>query len=85
MIRAYSCPSPTDEGGDDLENMAASSSLQAWFDTDALEVRENDNLDVVATTEQHSKTALRLDVQIEPPEEGLRQLRIHHGSCFFFF
>ena len=53
----YSCPSPTDGGGDDLENLAASSSLQAWFDTEALEARENDNLDVVAATEQHSKTA----------------------------
>ena len=31
-----SCPSPTDEGGDDLENLPASSSLQAWFDLEVL-------------------------------------------------
>ena len=65
----YSCPSPTDEGGDDLENMAASPLLQVWLDTEALEAQESDNLDVVATTEQHSKTAFRSDVQIEPSEE----------------
>ena len=65
----YSCPSPTDEGGDDLENMAASPQHQVWFDTEVLEVRENDNSDAIATTEQHSKTAFRSDVQIEPPEE----------------
>ena len=51
----YSCPSPTDEGGDDLENMAASPPLQVWFGTQVLEALERDNLDVVATTEQHSK------------------------------
>ena len=65
----YSCPSPTDEGGDDLENMGASPPLQVWFDTEVLEALESDNLDVVATTEQHSKTAFRSDVQVEPPEE----------------
>ena len=59
----YSCPSPTDEGGDDLENMAASPPLQAWFDTEVFEVPESDDLDVVAATEQHSKTAFRSDVQ----------------------
>ena len=36
----FSCPSPTDEGGDDLEIMAASPPLQVWFDTEVLEVRE---------------------------------------------
>ena len=65
----YSCPSPTDEGGDDLENMAASPPLQVWFDTEVLEALESDNLDVVATTGQRSKTAFRPDVQIEPSEE----------------
>ena len=65
----YSCPSPTNEGGDDLENMAASPPLQVWFDTEVLEALESDNLDVVAATEQHSKTAFRSDVQIEPSEE----------------
>ena len=65
----YSCPSPTDGGGDNLEKLAESSSLQAWFDTEALKAHESDNLDVVATTEQHSKTAFRSDVQFEPPEE----------------
>ena len=40
-----------------------------WFDKEVLEALESDNLDVVATTEQHSKTAFRSDVQIEPPEE----------------
>ena len=67
--RMYSCPSPTDRGGDGLENLAASSSLQAWFDMEVLEARENDNLDVVVTTEQHSKTTFRPDVQVEPSEE----------------
>ena len=65
----YSCPSPTDEGGDNLENMAASPPLQVWFDTEVSEALESHNLDVVATTEQHSKTVFRPDVQIEPPEE----------------
>ena len=65
----HSCPSQTEEGGDDLENMAASSPLQVWFDTEVLEAHESDNLDVVATTEQHSKTVFRSDIQIEPSEE----------------
>ena len=52
-----------------LENMAASPPHQVWFDTEVLEALESDNLDVVATTGQHSKTAFRSDVQIEPPEE----------------
>ena len=60
----YSCPSPTDEGGDNLENMAASPPLQVWFETEVLEAHER-----VATTEQHSKTAFLSDVQIEPPQE----------------
>ena len=65
----YSCPSPTDGAGDDLENLAASSSLQAWFDMEVLGGHVYDNLDAVAATEQHLRTAFRSDVQIEPPEE----------------
>ena len=65
----YSCPSPTDGGGDDLENLVASSSPQVWFDTEALEAHENDDMDVVAATEQRSKTAFRSEEQIEPSEE----------------
>ena len=65
----YSCPSPANGGGDDLENMAASPPLQVWFDTEVLEAHESDNSDAVATTEQHSKTAFRSDVKTEPPEE----------------
>ena len=38
----YSCPSPTDEGGDDLENMAASPPLQVWFDTEVSEALERE-------------------------------------------
>ena len=64
----HSCPSPNDGGGDYLENLAASWSLQ-WFDTEVLGAHEIDNLDVVATTEQQSKTAFRSDVQVEPSEE----------------
>ena len=40
-----------------------------WFVTEVLEALESDNLDVVATTEQHSKTAFRSDVKVEPPEK----------------
>ena len=61
----YSCPSPTDEGGDDLENMAASPPLQVWFDTEVLEAHER----WLPQTEQHSKTAFRSDVRSEPPKE----------------
>ena len=45
-----------------MENLAASSLLQAWFDMEVFEVHESDDLDVVAATEQHSKTAFRSDV-----------------------
>ena len=65
----YSCPSPTDGGGDNLENLAASSSLQAWFDMEVLEAHVCDNLDAIATTQQHLRTAFRSDVQIKSPEE----------------
>ena len=53
----YSCPSPTDGGGDDLENLASSSSLQAWFDMEVLGAHVCDSLDAIATTEQHLRTA----------------------------
>ena len=67
----YSCPSPaSDRGGKDLKNLAVPLSPQVWFDTEVLEAHESDNLDVVATTEQHSKTAFRSDVQVEPSEEA---------------
>ena len=70
----YSCPSPTDGGGDDLVNLAASSTLQVWFDMEALGAHVCDNLDAIATTVQHQRTAFRSDVHIEGP----RQLRVHH-------
>ena len=74
----YSCSSSTEGVGGDLENLGASSSIQASFDMQVLGAHESDNLDVVATNEQHSKTAFRSYVPIEPPERGPRQLRIHH-------
>ena len=55
----YSCPSPTDGGDDELENLAESSSLQAWFDMEASEAHESNNLDAIATTKQHLRTAFR--------------------------
>ena len=64
----YSCPSPTDGVGDDLENLAASSSHQVWFDMEALGAHVCDNLDEIATTVQRLRPAFRSDVQIEPPE-----------------
>ena len=66
----YSCSSPTDGSGDDLENLAASSSLQVWFDMEALGAHVCDNLDAIATTVQYLRTAFRPDVQIEPPEKS---------------
>ena len=48
----YSCPSPTNGCGDDLENLAASSSLQALFDMEVLGAHVCDNLDAIATTVQ---------------------------------
>ena len=62
----HSCPSPTDRGGDDL---AASSPLQVWFDMGALGAHVCDNLEAIATTVQHLRTAFRSDVQSEPPKE----------------
>ena len=53
----YSCPSPTDGGGDDLENL------------EALGAHVCDNFDAVATTVQHLRTAFRQNVRIEPPEK----------------
>ena len=67
--RQYSCPLPTEGGVNDLENLAESSSLQVWFGMEALGAHVCDRLDAIATTEQHSKTAFRSDVQVEPSEE----------------
>ena len=64
-----SCPSPTDGGGDDLENLAASSSLQVWFDMEALGAHVCYNVDAISTTVQHLRTAFRPVVRIERPEE----------------
>ena len=44
-------------------------SRQEWFDTEALEAFECDNLDTSATTAQHLRATFRSDFQIEPPEE----------------
>ena len=44
---------------------------------EALGAHVCDNLDAIATTVQHPRTAFRSDVQIEPAEEA-RQLRVHH-------
>ena len=65
----YSCSSPSDGGGDDLETLAASSSLQVWFDMKVSGAHVCDNLDAIATTVQHLRTAFGSHVQIEPPEE----------------
>ena len=66
---AYPCPSPLiDRGGDDLEDMMVLP-CQVWFDTEAPEAFERDDLDTIATTKQHLRTFTRSDVQVEPPEE----------------
>ena len=62
----YSCPSPTDEGGDDLENMAASPPLQVWFDTEVLEALESDNLDVEQRSDQMFKSSRQKRSQTTP-------------------
>ena len=62
-------PETAEKMGDDLENLAVSSSLQAWFDTEVLGAHVCDNVDAIATTEQRSRTAFRSDVKFEPPEE----------------
>ena len=69
-LASKSCPSPTIDGGDDDLEDSVSSSLQVWFDTEVLEAHECNNSDAIATTVQHSRTAFRSDVQIEPHSEG---------------
>ena len=40
-----------------------------WFDTEAPEALERDNLDTIATTVQHLRTLARSEVRIESPRE----------------
>ena len=42
---------------------------QVWFDTEAPEAFERDDLDTIATTEQHLRTLARSEVRIESPRE----------------
>ena len=64
-----SCSSPTDGGGDDLENWAVSPSLQVWFGMEALGAHVCDNLEAIATNVQRLRATFRSYVQVEPPEE----------------
>ena len=66
---AYLCPSSLiDRGRGDLEDLMVLP-CQVWFDTEAPEAFERDDLDTIATTEQHLRTLARSEVQIEPPRE----------------
>ena len=66
---AYPCPSLLiDRGSDDLEDLMVLP-CQAWFDTEAPEAFERDDLDTIATTEQHLRTLARSEVRIESPRE----------------
>ena len=66
---AYTCPSPLiDRDGDDLEDLMVLP-CQVWFDTEAPEAFERDNLDTIATTVQHLRTLARSEVRIELPRE----------------
>ena len=66
---AHPCPSPLiDRGGDDLEDLMVLP-CQVWFDLEAPEAFERDDLDTIATTEQHLGTLARLEVRIESPRE----------------
>ena len=42
---------------------------QVWFDMEAPEAFERDDLDTIATTEQHLRTLARSEVRIESPRE----------------
>ena len=44
-------------------------SCQMWFDTEASEAFERDDLDTIATTEQHLRTPARSEVRIKSPTE----------------
>ena len=64
---AYPCPSPLiDRGSDDLEDLMVLP-CQVWFDTEAPEAFERD--DLIATTEQHLRTVARSEDRIESPRE----------------
>ena len=67
---AYPCPSPLiDRDGDDLEDLMVVLPCQVWFDTEAPEAFERNNLDTIATTVQHLRTLARSEVRIESPRE----------------
>ena len=69
---AYRCPShPIDRGSDDLEDLMVLP-CQAWFDTEASEAFEHDDLDTIPTTEQHLRTLARSEVKIESPRARSR-------------
>ena len=62
---AYPCPSPLiKRGSDDLEDLMVLA-CQVWFDAEAPEAFERDDLDTTATTEQHLRTLAQSEVQIE--------------------
>ena len=62
---AYPCPSPLiDRGSDDLDDLMVLP-CQVWFDMEAPQAFERDDLDTMATTEQHLGTLARLEVRIE--------------------
>ena len=57
-----------DRDGDDLEDLMVLP-CQVWFDTEAPDAFERDNLDTIATTVQHLRTSARSEVRIESPRE----------------
>ena len=66
---AYPCPPPLiDRSTDDLEDLMVLP-CQAWFDTEAPEAFERDDLDTIATTEQHLRTLAHSEVRIESPRK----------------
>ena len=66
---AFPCPSHlNDRGSDDLEDLMVLP-CQVWFDTEAPEALERDDMDTTVTIEQHLRTLARSDVQIESPRE----------------
>ena len=42
---------------------------QVWFDAEAPEAFERDDLDTISTTKQHMRTLARSEVRIESPRE----------------
>ena len=57
-----------DRGSDDLEDLMVLP-CQVWFDTEAPEACERDDLDTTATTEQHLRALARSEVRIKSPRE----------------